>query len=120
MSIAEQGVYPHEDETLTVLTWEIPMLMKYRFPMAKSRPFVEIGPSVRMVGNLNSADPSKHGATFGAGFELRAGKARLSPTFRYTRWARDSVRLPPGTDASQFELTLTNPSQFELLFGLSF
>jgi len=42
----------------TVVTWEFPVLAKYRFAFRGVRPFVEAGPSFRTTGNLNSANPS--------------------------------------------------------------
>lgn len=109
ISIPEQGVYPREGETVTVLTWEFPILGRYRLPVAGEKPFVEFGPSFRAIGNLNGTKPSKHGATVGVGVGIGVGKARLSPTLRYTQWAQDETAG-----------TRTNPNQLELLFGFSF
>src|SRR5205814_5825386 len=42
----------------TVVTWEFPVLAKYRFALRGVKPFLEAGPSFRTTGNLNSANPS--------------------------------------------------------------
>jgi hypothetical protein len=71
-----------------VVTWEIPILAKYRFGDGKLRPFLEGGPSFRATGNLNF-NPSHHGATAGIGMETHWRKLSIAPSLRYTRWARD-------------------------------
>lgn len=88
-----------------VVTWQIPVLVKYRLREASITPFVQAGPSFRLAGNLNGANPSKIGTTIGGGIEFSLGRARLSPGLRYTRWqSRDA----------------TKPNQVELLIGMSF
>ena len=96
-----------------VVTWEIPVLAKYKFNISAVKPFVELGPSFRPTGNLNYSDPSHHGITSGAGVEVYAGRLRFTPTLRYTRWAADNRALV----ASQ---QLTKLDQVELLVGVSF
>ena len=68
-------------------TWEFPFLLKYKIPVSKMRPFVELGPSFRVRKNPNSTKPSANGFSAGLGAEFRLGRFRLSPTIRYTRWA---------------------------------
>jgi hypothetical protein len=109
ISIQEQGVVAGKKSRSTVLTWEFPLLSKYRLPAAGVKTFIEAGPSFRSSGNLNGTDPSHYGITTGGEFETRAGKMKLSPAVRYSRWARD--RRPDGG---------TNPSQVELVVGFSF
>ena len=76
----------------------------------KVRPFMEGGPSFfRTTGNLNNADPSHAGITFGAGAEIAFRVFTISPGMRYTRWAAD----PKSADA------VTNPNQVEFVVGLS-
>ncbi len=43
------------------LTWEFPTLLKYRFSTPKARPFVELGPSFRAMGNVEITPPSLYG-----------------------------------------------------------
>lgn len=95
----------------TVVTWEFPVLAKYRFTSGKVRPFIEAGPSFRASGNLNTAAPSVYGGTAGFGVEAHVGKVKISPVFRYTRWAADAAVAPFGSP--------TKRDQVELLAGFS-
>jgi len=94
----------------TVLTWDFPIVAKYRLPVVQRRLFVELGPSLRAAGNLNGARPSHEGMTAGTGIELRRGKLTISPAIRYTRWKTDDKRIGRQTA----------PNQAELLLGFSF
>jgi hypothetical protein len=88
-----------------VITWQFPVLAKYRFAARKWTPLVELGPSFRTTGNLNEANPSHTGVTAGVGVELHAGKLAIAPTLRYTRWAEDTVILGnPKSAPNQVEL----------------
>jgi hypothetical protein len=70
----------------------------------------------RIAGNLNGYNPSHYGATAGGGVEVAAGAVRLSPTLRYTRWARDSY-----IGYGYFGLyNRTIPNALEMLFGFTF
>jgi len=53
----------------TIVTWEFPVLAKYKFPMHKAKLLIEAGPSFRSSGNLNGTAPSSYGGTFGLGVE---------------------------------------------------
>lgn len=86
------------------VTWQFPILVKYRFSLGPVMPFLQAGPSFRTTGNRNT-NPSHAGATAGAGFDWKAGPLRLSPTLRYTRWARD-VRWTIPSKPDQLELLL--------------
>jgi hypothetical protein len=88
------------------LTWELPVLAKYRFPTPILRPFVEAGPSFRLGGNV-----SRHGITAGVGVEARLSVLRIAPSVRYTHWARDYPNCP---------YCGTNPNQAEVLVGFAF
>jgi hypothetical protein len=92
-----------------VVTWEFPVLAKYRFGSGKLRPFFEAGPSFRTTGNLN-AHPSHYGATAGFGVETRWAGLNFAPVVRYTRWAREMGPDGPGHQ---------QPNQLELLLGIS-
>lgn len=87
----------------TVVTWQFPVLARYRLPMRGITPFIEGGPSFRSAGNLNSADPSHIGLTAGAGIEKRWGRLRIAPEVRYTRWASDGRRADLVTRPDQIE-----------------
>src|SRR5580692_2422963 len=88
-----------------VITWEFPVLAKYRLAARKWTPLVELGPSFRTAGNLNGANPSHAGVTAGVGVELHAGKLNIAPTLRYTRWAEDHAFSDlPKSAPNQVEL----------------
>ncbi len=81
------------DQFTRVRTWEFPVLFKYTLPARPSderiRPFMEAGPSFRTQEDASAAQPSRTGVSAGAGAAIRFGHYRVSPTLRYTRWARD-------------------------------
>ncbi len=102
-------------EPLHVVTWEVPVLAKYRVSLFKVfppwvKPFIEAGPSFRTSYNLNGALPSSHGFAAGAGMEAHAWKLRIAPQVRYVRWARDGSHIIPRTV----------PDQAQFLVGISF
>jgi len=110
---------PDVQTPFSVLTWQFPVLAKYRWTRSRWTPFAEAGPSFRLAGNLNGYNPSHIGVTFGAGVETRARGFRLSPALLYTRWAKDAFpyRLPPGV---HYDYSRTNANAVELIFGASF
>jgi hypothetical protein len=109
LSGSGQPMAPKTTGRITVLTWEFPILAKYKLPGTRARPFFEAGPTFRSSGNLNSANPSKYGATGGAGVETRWGKVRISPALRYSRWTTDHA---PASH--------TNRNQVEAIIGVSY
>ena len=102
----------HSISPATVVTWELPVLAKYKFGSSSVKPFLEAGPSFRTSGNLNAAAPSTYGGTAGIGVEMRIWRLKLGPILRYTHWATDP-------DFTAFR-SRTKRNQFELLLGLSF
>ena len=94
----------------TVVTWELPALVKYRFGSSFLKPFIEAGPCFRASGNLNGSSPSIYGGTAGLGVEMHLWKLRIGPVARYIRWAADP-------DSAGIR---TKQNQVELLVGLSF
>ena len=91
-----------------VITWEFPVLVKYRLGSSRLRPFIEAGASFRTTGNLNGTNPSHYGFTAGAGVEMRAMKLNFAPVLRYTRWAADSGITPyqARSNSNQLELAV--------------
>jgi hypothetical protein len=87
----------------TVVTWEFPVLAKYRFSFPLVKPFVDAGPAFRSAGNLNSTNPSDHGFAAGLGSEVRAWKLKIAPQFRYLRWAHDQRYISASTVPNQIE-----------------
>ena len=93
-----------------VITWEFPILAKYRLPGGRVRPFVEGGPSFRTAGNLNGTNPSHFGVSGGVGVETHWLDLNFAPTLRYTRWMRDAPNglfAPPTTRQDQLELLVS-------------
>lgn len=77
---SDQGV------RFATLTWEFPVLAKYRLRATGAQPFVEAGPSFRAIGNLNLPELSHVGFTAGGGIEWKWRRLRIGPLVRYTRW----------------------------------
>jgi hypothetical protein len=73
-------------------------------------PFVEAGPSFHTRHNPAPSEPSQIGGTVGAGAEIRAGRFRVSPTIRYTRWQYDG----------DYPRIATKRDQIELVTGISY
>lgn len=111
-SVAPDGTL-YGNSPSPVVTWEFPVLAKYRFRLAKVSPFVESGLSFRGAGNLNGTTPSIFGFTAGAGFERNLRSLKIAPVVRYTRWAPDPPQQYGGGSAT------TRHDQVELLVGLS-
>jgi hypothetical protein len=116
LSIEADGIYePIGTTGNSVLTWEFPVLLKYRWGVRGTRLFGEAGPSFRASGNLQSSiPPSWYGFTAGAGIEKRAKRIGIAPALRYTRWSEgQGYGGSPGS-------TLYNPNSVELIVGVSF
>jgi hypothetical protein len=96
----------------TVVTWEIPVMAKYRFGSGASRPLVMAGPAFRVAGNRNSTHPSTFGVTAGAGWEIRAGRLTFEPALRYVRWQTDTP--------DEFTPASTRHDQVEAMFAIRY
>jgi hypothetical protein len=100
-----------------VVTWEYPVLLKYRFqlPLVKPfvKPFIDAGPAFRDLGNLSGTNPSDHGFAAGLGVEVHLWKLNIAPQFRYLRWAHDQnvpmFGLTTVTDQVEFLTAITFP-----------
>ncbi len=92
-----------------VVTYELPLMAKYRFHWWKVDPFVEAGPAFRPTTNLN-ANPSHYGVTAGIGVTVRWRQFEITPMVRYTRWVHDR---PLGNSAE------SGSDQVEVLVGVS-
>lgn len=99
----------------TTRAWDFPVLLKYRIVDGPARPFVSAG----MTGMHESADLKNYcsgplcqpatseitfpwkslvntnriGATVGAGLEFRAGRIKISPELRWTRFYHPNANL---------------------------
>lgn len=87
----------------TVVTWQFPVLARYKFALGRVRPLLEAGPSFRSAGNLNGTYPSHFGASVGVGFETQWQRVRIAPRVRYTRWAEDRPTQLRRTRSDQLE-----------------
>jgi hypothetical protein len=94
-----------------VITWEFPILAKYRLNLPRLKPFAEVGPLFRTAGNLNGTNPSHTGITAGLGVELHTAGLTFAPAVRYSHWAADSV--------SPFINAHSKEDQLEMLVGVS-
>jgi hypothetical protein len=94
----------------TVVTWQFPLLLKYRLRDSGVSPFLVGGPSLRTAGNLNGTNPSSAGVTGGAGVTLPWKAIRFEPSLRYTRWRVDRPTIPG---------VRTRPDQVEFLLGVT-
>jgi hypothetical protein len=116
VSIEVDGIYePIGTAGNSVLTWEFPVLAKYRWRVRGARLFGEAGPSFRASGNLQSSiPPSSYGFTAGAGIEKRAKKIGIAPALRYTRWSE-------GQGYSGYRHgAVYDPNSVELIVGVFF
>jgi opacity protein-like surface antigen len=122
------GVYtqPEVSAGVTANSFEIPVLLKYRFPFPIVKPYVEAGPSFRKFANVNhllsgssiqfASDKGGAGLTFGAGVEVKLLLIRVSPELRYTHWGSRAFSASAlGTDVLH-----ANQNQAEFLVGISF
>jgi hypothetical protein len=108
-TVFEVPGFPIFRDPFMVITWQFPVLAKYRFAGSRFTPFAAAGPSFCASGNKNSYEPAHLGATGAAGIETLAGPFRLAPSLRHTRWQSDGQRF-----------ARTNPNQVEILFSLTF
>ena len=119
-------------------SWEFPVLLKYRFTRTW-HPFLSAGATLRLIApirgvgehtvqNLATGEATKvpvettqpgdlnrrlyPGIVGAGGLEFTAGRARLLPEFRYTRW---TANINPS--GSPLRL---NPNQAEILLGFLF
>jgi uncharacterized membrane protein len=94
--------------SFSVVTWEFPILAKYRFSVPHLEPFLEAGPSFRVTGNLNGIHPAHYGFTAGVGVTRQVGRLRIEPALRFTHWAQDleSTQTDVRTQADQLELVV--------------
>ncbi len=92
-----------------VVTWELPLMAKYRLGWGRAAPFVEAGPAFRPTSNLN-ANPSHYGVTGGVGVAARWKQFEITPMVRYSRWIRDR---------ELGNLAASKSDQLELLVGVN-
>jgi len=95
------------------LTWEFPTLLKYRFSTPKARPLSNWVHRFVPWAMLRLPLLPSTGITAGTGVEIGIAKLKVSPTFRFTRWAPDGTS--GNSNAAHAFL-----NQAQLLLGISF
>jgi hypothetical protein len=108
-------------------SWEIPVLLKYRFGDWPVKPYLGAGLAWRRFGGFKSAiaggtgnsgeppelrDRSGAGAVLEGGLEVKLLFIRISPEIRYTRWG--------STSFSDVAKMLSRTNQAEFLVGITF
>lgn len=101
-------------------SWEFPVLGKYYFAERSSsiQPFASAGVAFRQIWLDRSSDnffgrrvtdstDVAVGAVVAGGVALRAGRFRIAPEARYTRWGG-------------YNYPATNPNQAQVLLGITF
>jgi hypothetical protein len=83
------------------VTWEFPVLAKYRFDVGRLSPFAGIGPSFRLPQGLNGSSP--FGTVAALGLSFHAGRMLIEPSVRYTHWAADEPFVFGGATRNQSE-----------------
>jgi hypothetical protein len=73
-------------------TWEFPILARHRWRIGRGEPFIELGPTFRLLQDVYGAEP--YGIAAGAGVETRAGRLKIAPGMRFTHWARSEPAAP--------------------------
>ncbi|MBZ2178201.1 MAG: hypothetical protein ACK58M_20865 [Acidobacteriota bacterium] len=90
-------------------TWELPLLLKYRFPGVLVRPVVGGGYSFQRLSDLPGLN-NRQGVVASGGVEFKLPRLRLTPELRYTRF--NEQRPSSGL--------LTGTNQLDALIGFSF
>jgi opacity protein-like surface antigen len=106
-------------------SWQFPILAQWAFLPGPIKPFVDFGPTfqkitgfkrtVNVVTNPSELNnDSTVGFTFGGGVQLKLGRLRIEPEFRYTRWGSEAFTDPVNA------LLTTNRNQGDFLVGITF
>jgi len=130
------NVFGNQFNRETAQSWEFPILLRYRIPLFRFRPFAEIGFAQRTIsgtiesttvvnpyyfsppGTFHSSAPtnwaSSKGVVFGGGIQLGFGKLHVSPEVRFTHWNNTPIygQIPDGNGYS-----LTTQNQVEVVVG---
>jgi hypothetical protein len=102
--------------TTTAGNWELPLLLKYRFPGKIARPFVDAGVAWNtLTGISNTVAEHKNtvaGAVVGGGLDLHLLVIHVTPELRYTRWVSQHFNVSGVLSSKQ--------DQAEFLVGITF
>lgn len=107
-----QTIQNNVTTTLDAHAWEIPYLVKFRFPIPLLKPFISGGGAYRTFTNLQPAVTPTHNAfVLAGGLELRISRLRLSGEARWLHWDA------PPSNGNAVRLA---QNQGEVLFGFVF
>jgi len=119
----------------TANSWEFPITGKFELTPGPLRPFIQAGVSVRNLSGVSQvqhiieagtfnqvtlSNPAEFstdtsvGFVFGGGVTLKAGRLRISPQIRYTRWGAQNFSDPVHS------LLHTNLNQADFLVAITF
>ena len=106
-------------------SWEFPMLLKYKLPFPRIKPFLEAGYAPRVIngtvhyytnGTTDDTDyPTSEGIVVGGGVQFGIGRLRLAPAVRYTHWNNTPVVVYFGNGPQ----SQTTQNQADILLGIS-
>ncbi len=113
-------------QSVTANGFEFPLMLKYKFPGAVARPYLDAGYAfdtlsgltqtiTSKVGLSNSAPSgqSTKGFVMGGGLDVNLHVFHLAPEIRYTHWGSSRLVDP-------LSLVKGNQNQAELLVGITF
>jgi hypothetical protein len=134
--ISSGNFFGSSNERERANSWEFPMLLKYKLPVFKVKPFVEVGAAPRRIsgtisvsgssldtatgkytlssGSLRTAWSSTFGVVTGGGIQFGLGRLRLSPEVRYTHWTNTPIDVT-FADGPSFRST---QEQLDVLIGI--
>jgi hypothetical protein len=106
-------------------SWEFPMLLKYKLPFPRIKPFLEAGYAPRVIngtvhyytnGTTDDTDyPTSEGIVVGGGVQFGIGRLRLAPAVRYTHWNNTPVVVYFGNGPQ----SQSTQNQADILLGIS-
>ena len=107
---AGRGPLSGESREFTDGLWDFPLIAKYKFPGVLARPYIGGGWTYRRLNDLLRFSSSSNGFVLATGVRINVHLMKISPEFRYTRWANGDIQ--PGFR--------TNRNQAEFLVGITF
>jgi len=125
-------------------SWEVPMLLKYRYPGYRAHPFIGAGYDPRFVHgtdltngafvsgstsgiptytyliNQQSAThyPVSHGAVVSGGVEFVAGSVHISPELRFIHWSPAFLSVNQNGSAGGYKFNSAH-NELLVLFGVT-